>query len=73
MNWQLIDNFMIFNSSGTFLSASEDQTGILRAIEEKIAKVTMLPTTHGEVTFIMTVLILNSLLLLHGGVKELWG
>uniref|UniRef100_A0A803NNT0 Prolyl 4-hydroxylase alpha subunit domain-containing protein n=1 Tax=Cannabis sativa TaxID=3483 RepID=A0A803NNT0_CANSA len=35
-------------SSGTFISASEDNTGILSVIEEKIARVTMLPTTHGE-------------------------
>ncbi|XP_024023145.1 probable prolyl 4-hydroxylase 9 isoform X1 [Morus notabilis] len=35
-------------SSGTFISASEDKTGILDAIEQKIARATMLPTTHGE-------------------------
>lgn len=35
-------------SSGTFISASEDKTGILDAIEKKIASATMLPKTHGE-------------------------
>ncbi|BFG42003.1 putative prolyl 4-hydroxylase 9 [Prunus yedoensis var. nudiflora] len=35
-------------SSGTFISASEDETGILEIIEEKIARATMLPRTHGE-------------------------
>lgn len=37
------------NSSGTFISASEDKTGILELIEHKIARATMLPQTHGEV------------------------
>lgn len=40
-----------FSSSGTFISASEDKTGILDLIEEKIAKATMIPKTHGEVMF----------------------
>ncbi|PKI41232.1 hypothetical protein CRG98_038344 [Punica granatum] len=31
-----------------FISASEDKTGILDIIEEKIARATMLPRTHGE-------------------------
>lgn len=35
-------------SSGTFISASEDKTGTLDLIESKIARVTMLPRTHGE-------------------------
>lgn len=35
-------------SSGMFMSASEDKTGTLDSIEEKIAKVTMLPRAHGE-------------------------
>ncbi|KAK4258823.1 hypothetical protein QN277_005225 [Acacia crassicarpa] len=35
-------------SSGTFISASEDKTGILDLIERKIARITMLPRTHGE-------------------------
>lgn len=39
------------NSSGTFISASEDDAGILDAIEQKISKVTMIPRTHGEVGF----------------------
>ncbi|KAG9152672.1 hypothetical protein Leryth_020894 [Lithospermum erythrorhizon] len=35
-------------SSGMFISASEDKTGVLDSIEEKIAKATMLPRRHGE-------------------------
>ncbi|XP_047262330.1 probable prolyl 4-hydroxylase 9 isoform X8 [Capsicum annuum] len=38
----------IRTSSGTFISASEDKTGVLDLIEEKIAKATMIPKTHGE-------------------------
>ncbi|KAJ8567323.1 hypothetical protein K7X08_019531 [Anisodus acutangulus] len=38
----------IRTSSGMFISASEDKTGILDLIEEKIAKATMVPRTHGE-------------------------
>ncbi|OWM82116.1 probable prolyl 4-hydroxylase 9 isoform X2 [Punica granatum] len=38
----------IRTSSGMFISASEDKTGILDIIEEKIARATMLPRTHGE-------------------------
>ncbi|XP_055804886.1 probable prolyl 4-hydroxylase 9 [Solanum dulcamara] len=38
----------IRTSSGMFISASEDETGILDRIEEKIAKATMIPRTHGE-------------------------
>ncbi|KAL0377865.1 UNVERIFIED_CONTAM: putative prolyl 4-hydroxylase 9 [Sesamum radiatum] len=37
-----------WQSSGMFISASEDKTGILDQIESKIAKATMLPKTHGE-------------------------
>ncbi|KAG5061235.1 hypothetical protein JHK87_002264 [Glycine soja] len=33
---------------GIFMSASEDETGILDSIEEKIAKATKIPRTHGE-------------------------
>ncbi|KAE9447137.1 hypothetical protein C3L33_20986, partial [Rhododendron williamsianum] len=36
------------NSSGTFISASEDATGILKEVEQKIAKATMFPRSHGE-------------------------
>ncbi|XP_073220751.1 probable prolyl 4-hydroxylase 9 [Cicer arietinum] len=36
------------SSSGTFMSASEDETGILDAIEEKISKATKIPRNHGE-------------------------
>ncbi|KAB2635993.1 prolyl 4-hydroxylase 9 [Pyrus ussuriensis x Pyrus communis] len=35
-------------SSGTFISASEDDSGVLDIIEEKIARATMLPRAHGE-------------------------
>ncbi|XP_044504060.1 probable prolyl 4-hydroxylase 9 isoform X2 [Mangifera indica] len=38
----------IRTSSGMFISASEDQTGTLDDIEEKIARATMLPRIHGE-------------------------
>ncbi|XP_022950497.1 probable prolyl 4-hydroxylase 9 [Cucurbita moschata] len=38
----------IRTSSGVFFSASEDESGTLGAIEEKIARVTMLPRMHGE-------------------------
>ncbi|OAY35558.1 probable prolyl 4-hydroxylase 9 [Manihot esculenta] len=38
----------IRTSSGMFISASEDETGVLDAIEEKIARATMLPRAHGE-------------------------
>ncbi|KAJ9159439.1 hypothetical protein P3X46_024947 [Hevea brasiliensis] len=35
-------------SSGTFISASEDKTGVLDFIEQKIARATMIPRSHGE-------------------------
>lgn len=35
-------------SSGTFISASDDITGALDSVEEKIARVTMMPRNHGE-------------------------
>ncbi|KAL8151767.1 hypothetical protein V2J09_021575 [Rumex salicifolius] len=38
----------IRTSSGMFLSASEDKTGVLDAIEEKIARATMIPRNYGE-------------------------
>ncbi|KAL6338768.1 hypothetical protein AAG906_023918 [Vitis piasezkii] len=38
----------IRTSSGVFISASEDKTGILDLIEQKIARVIMIPRTHGE-------------------------
>ncbi|KAA8522616.1 hypothetical protein F0562_013023 [Nyssa sinensis] len=38
----------IRTSSGMFISASEDKSGILDLIEEKIARATMIPRTHGE-------------------------
>ncbi|KAJ0980268.1 hypothetical protein J5N97_008523 [Dioscorea zingiberensis] len=38
----------IRTSSGTFISASQDSTGTLVQIEEKIARATMIPRDHGE-------------------------
>ncbi|XP_059623987.1 probable prolyl 4-hydroxylase 9 isoform X1 [Cornus florida] len=38
----------IRTSSGMFISASEDKSGILDVIEEKIARATMIPRSHGE-------------------------
>ncbi|KAK1323455.1 hypothetical protein QJS10_CPA02g00317 [Acorus calamus] len=38
----------IRTSSGTFISASEDKTGILANVERKIARATMIPRAHGE-------------------------
>ncbi|KAL6213250.1 hypothetical protein ACLB2K_012697 [Fragaria x ananassa] len=35
-------------SSGTFIGASEDETGVLDIIEQKIARATMFPRNHGE-------------------------
>ncbi|KAF5203774.1 Prolyl 4-hydroxylase [Thalictrum thalictroides] len=35
-------------SSGTFLSASEDNSGVLELIEQKIARATLIPQSHGE-------------------------
>ncbi|KAL2348333.1 hypothetical protein Fmac_002333 [Flemingia macrophylla] len=35
-------------SYGVFISAYEDKTGVLSAIEEKISKATKIPRTHGE-------------------------
>ncbi|RRT84705.1 hypothetical protein B296_00011257 [Ensete ventricosum] len=39
----------MFDSTGAFLSASEDSSGTLEQIEKKIARVTMLPVENGEV------------------------
>lgn len=39
----------LFLSSGMFISAFEDTTGVLDLIEEKIARATMIPRSHGEV------------------------
>lgn len=36
-------------SYGMFISASEDKTGALDIVEEKIARATTLPRTYGEV------------------------
>lgn len=47
----IISHVFLKISSGMFISASEDKTGTLALIEEKIAKVTMIPKNHGEVIF----------------------
>ncbi|KAG6406642.1 hypothetical protein SASPL_134248 [Salvia splendens] len=39
-------------SSGAFLSASEDSTGTLEFVEEKIARATILPRSHGEAGYL---------------------
>ena len=41
--------FFSFFSSGTFLSAKQDKTGTLAWVEEKMARATMVPVSHGEV------------------------
>ncbi|KAL5184123.1 putative prolyl 4-hydroxylase 9 [Glycine soja] len=41
----------IRTSSGVFVSASEDKTRTLDVIEEKIARATMIPRSHGEGDF----------------------
>ncbi|XP_052192720.1 probable prolyl 4-hydroxylase 9 [Diospyros lotus] len=38
----------IRTSSGTFISASEDRTGILEVVEQKLARATMFPRRYGE-------------------------
>ncbi|KAJ0733058.1 putative procollagen-proline 4-dioxygenase [Helianthus annuus] len=38
----------IRTSSGMFISASEDKTGVLDQIEKKIERATMIPRSHGE-------------------------
>ncbi|CAI9781845.1 unnamed protein product [Fraxinus pennsylvanica] len=38
----------IRTSSGTFISASDDSTGVLDFVERKIARATMIPRSHGE-------------------------
>lgn len=50
----LLIHYELGNSSGTFISASEDKTGVLDFIEQKIARATMLPKSHGEVPFLIT-------------------
>ncbi|RHN53953.1 putative procollagen-proline dioxygenase [Medicago truncatula] len=43
----------IRTSSGMFISASEDKTGLLEVIDEKIARAAKIPKTHGGVTFLL--------------------
>ncbi|WJX82301.1 putative prolyl 4-hydroxylase 9 [Trifolium repens] len=50
----------IRTSSGVFISASEDKTGTLDVIEEKIARATMIPRSHGEEVVEYSILILMS-------------
>ncbi|CAA2996357.1 probable prolyl 4-hydroxylase 9 [Olea europaea subsp. europaea] len=38
----------IRTSSGAFISASDDSTGVLDFVERKIARATMIPRSHGE-------------------------
>ncbi|CAK8539658.1 unnamed protein product [Lathyrus sativus] len=38
----------IRTSSGVFINATQDKTGVLEVIEEKIARASKLPRTHGE-------------------------
>jgi hypothetical protein len=40
---------VFFFSSGTFLTAKQDKTGTLGWVEEKMARATMTPISHGEV------------------------
>lgn len=47
----ILDIFTYGNSSGVFISASDDETGTLDVIEWKIARATMIPPSHGEVIF----------------------
>ena len=47
--FHLFDIITHENSSGSFVSGSEDETGTLDFIEKKIAKATMIPQSHGEV------------------------
>lgn len=49
MRHSTVSLHFLWNSSGVFLSAEEDKTGILDVIEGKIARATMLPRNHGEV------------------------
>lgn len=46
-----------FHSSGAFLSASEDRTRTLEFVEEKIARATMIPRSHGEAGFPLLVIL----------------
>ena len=49
INHRFIVILFFLNSSGVFIRTYEDKTGILDMVEQKIAKVTLFPRTHGEV------------------------
>lgn len=49
---------MFLTSSGMFISADEDKTGILDFIDEKIARATMIPRANGEVFLAFNPLVL---------------
>ena len=55
---------VLFHSSGAFLSASEDSTGTLEFVEEKIARATMLPRNHGEAGYLVFIMPSTFLMLL---------
>ena len=38
-------------SQGTFISSNEDKKGVLAWIEQRLAQITGLPASHGEVRF----------------------
>lgn len=61
------------NSSGTFVSASEDETGVMDLIEQKIARATMIPRTHGEVCFIVKLPIFNNVFFIPSGHESVEG
>ena len=58
MRYSIDSLCLLSNSSGVFLSASEDSSGTLDVIEKKIAKATMLPRIHGEVLVIVFIIII---------------
>ena len=52
INYSSVDKFPCCNtgtSSGTFVHSSEDRSRALDFIEDKIARATMIPKSHGEV------------------------
>lgn len=74
LNWYMLITFFLVlhvklvlliytflgKSSGTFISASEDETGTLDFIEKKIAKATSIPQSHGEVHFLFLMKLIKS-------------
>ncbi|KAI0525087.1 hypothetical protein KFK09_004477 [Dendrobium nobile] len=43
--------FVSADSTGAFISKSDDSSGTLNELEEKIARVTMIPKSQGEVVY----------------------